>query len=52
MNYSEFEWFDYCLKEAKIKADYIYPFSKNGFDEDLSEMIWDREVTYVDIRNL
>ncbi|MBR4413014.1 MAG: ATP-binding protein, partial [Lachnospiraceae bacterium] len=52
MNYSEFEWFDYCLKEAKIKADYIYLFSKNGFDEDLNEMIWDREVTYVDIRNL
>ena len=52
MNYSEFEWFDYCLKEAKIKADYIYLFSKSGFDEDLSEMIYDREVTYVDIRNL
>ena len=52
MNYSEFEWFDYCLKEARIKADYIYLFSKSGFDEDLSEMLWDREVTYVDIRNL
>ncbi|MBO4310815.1 MAG: ATP-binding protein [Lachnospiraceae bacterium] len=52
MNYSEFEWFDYCLKEAKIKADYIYLFSKKGFDEDLSDMLWDREVTFVDIRNL
>ena len=52
MNYSEFEWFDYCLKEAKVKADYIYLFSKSGFDEDLNEMLWDREVTYVDIRNL
>ena len=52
MNYSEFEWFDYCLKEAKVKADDIYLFSKRGFDEDLNEMLWDREVTYVDIRNL
>ena len=52
LNYSEFEWFDYCLKEARINADYIYLFSKNGFDEDLSEMLADREVTYVDIRNL
>ncbi len=52
LNYTEFEWFDYCLKEAKIKADYIYLFSKNGFDEDLKDMLWDREVTLIDIRNL
>jgi len=52
LNYSEFEWFEYCLKEARIKADYIYLFSKNGFDEDLEEMISDKNVTYVDIRNL
>ena len=52
MNYSEFEWFDYCLKEAKINPDYIYLFSKNGFDEDLKDMLWDREVMFIDIHNL
>ena len=51
LNYSEYEWFEYCLKEARISADYIYLFSKKGFDEDLSEMLADKEVTYVDIRN-
>ncbi|MCR4649791.1 MAG: hypothetical protein K5776_12015 [Lachnospiraceae bacterium] len=52
LNYSEYEWFDYCLKEARINPDYIYLFSKKGFDEDLEEMLTDKEVTYVDIRNL
>lgn len=36
-SYSDYEWFEYCLKEAHIKSDYSYIFSIDGFDDSLKE---------------
>lgn len=53
MDLNEYEWFVYCLKEAKVSPDYIYLFSMDGFDSNLSEKMADRNnVTMIDIHNL
>lgn len=35
MRYDDYEWLLFCLKKAKLQADYIYLFSSNRFDEKL-----------------
>ncbi len=52
MDVTEYEWFDYCLKEAGIRADYLYLFAKNGFTDELKENLSDKEVFFIDICNL
>lgn len=52
MDMSEYEWFEYCMKEAGIHADYQYLFAKNGFTEDLKDTLSDKEVYFIDICNL
>lgn len=52
MDSDEYDWFLYCLKEAGIHADYIYLFSKNGFDRKLKERITADTVVFTDINNL
>lgn len=34
---SDYEWYEFCLKEAHIKSDYIYIFAIDGFDEQIKE---------------
>lgn len=36
MRYDDYEWLLFCAEKAKIRADYIYLFSVNRFDEKLS----------------
>lgn len=52
MDLSEFEWFEYCLKEAKIRADYIYLFAVDGFTEELADEVQNKNITLIDIHNL
>lgn len=35
MSYDDYEWLLFCAKKAKLKADYVYLFSVNRFDEKL-----------------
>lgn len=35
MSYEDYEWLLFCAKKAKLKADYVYLFSVNRFDERL-----------------
>lgn len=52
MDLSEYEWFEYCLKEARVRADYIYLFSKNGFDEEFQKEKENTNIRMIDINNL
>lgn len=52
MDLSEYEWFDYCMKEAGIRADYQYLFAKSGFSDDLRENLSDKDIYFIDICNL
>lgn len=31
--YADYEWLNFCLKKARVSADYIYLFSTGGFDD-------------------
>ena len=35
MGYDDYEWLLFCEEKAMLKADYIYLFSVNRFDERL-----------------
>lgn len=35
MRYDDYEWLLFCVKKAKLQADYFYLFSANRFDEKL-----------------
>lgn len=35
MKMEDYEWFLFCLRQAKINPDYIYLFAKDGFDDSL-----------------
>lgn len=35
MRYDDYEWLLFCIKKAKLQADYIYLFSAGRFDEKL-----------------
>lgn len=37
MTYEDFEWLQFCVKQAKIKGDFYYLFSRKGFDERIRE---------------
>lgn len=36
MRFDDYEWLQYCAKQARIKPDYVYLFSAGGFDEQLN----------------
>lgn len=36
MHYDDYEWLLFCIKKAKLRADYIYLFSASRFDEKLN----------------
>ena len=36
MSYADYEWLLFCAEKAKLRADYIYLFSVNHFDEKLN----------------
>ena len=35
---ADYEWLEFCLKQAKVEADYIYLFSGDTFDDTLLDM--------------
>lgn len=39
----DYEWYEFCLKEAHIKTNYNYIFSIDGFDDKLRELAASRE---------
>ncbi len=38
VTFEDFEWLEFCLKQAKVSADYIYMFTGGGFDDRLLDM--------------
>ena len=36
MTYDDYEWLLFCVKKAKIEADYIFLYSGKNFDEKLT----------------
>lgn len=37
MSFEDFEWLEFCVAQAKLKADVYYLFSKKDFDERIKE---------------
>lgn len=37
MTFEDFEWLEFCVKQAKLSADYFYLFSKVSFDYELKK---------------
>ncbi len=38
VTHADYEWLEFCLKQAKVEAAYIYMFSGNTFDDALLDM--------------
>lgn len=53
MPYDDFEWLAFCVKKAKLKADYYALFSAGGFDEAIiKEAEADETILLIDMRSL
>lgn len=35
ITYEDWEWFQFCVKQAKLEPDYSYLFSESGFEEEI-----------------
>ncbi len=53
MTYEDYEWLLFCVEKAKLKIDYIYLFSVDGFDEKLNlEAKVKKNIILIDISQL
>ena len=53
MTYEDFEWLQFCVKQAKISGDYYYLFAKKGFDDRIKEFAnIERNVVLIDLNML
>ena len=53
MEYEDYEWLLYSMKQAKVHADFIYLFSHGRFDEKLNlESKIKKQIRLVELKDL
>ncbi len=53
LQFTDYEWFLYCIKEARLQPEYIYLFSVGGFDSEVTKASFDnKNITLIDMKQL